>query len=408
MSSNTDVVRAAHTNLSTSWATDGASAEAATIHAVDPLTNHCDDRAEQCANHPPVAPPAQLTRRSILMNSIVSAAAVASATAIPSQSVHREPFGEVSFPGLVARFVKVQQRCDDQREKDQMRREVIHRLFSAETGLPPNVMFPPRPKSARWRKLDAIRSRLWDQNPDPDMDQNGASIAWPDIQDELYEVAKEMLDRGANSLTDLAWQAEALWIIDRDDSPDVFASKLINNIRSLTSSSLMSPDAVAIGQAPDPLIEIGDKFDEAAKQQIETNARSNELFEPIHEAVEAQATWPDDQEKWTADDAKTYLETRFRVIDDIGAEWTAVTNELQNVHHWRTEKLMRAIWDTPARDVTGLGIKAKAAALACNHYWDTPFDELDWEVKGARALIDAVLDAAGLPPAPQFLGIDEA
>jgi hypothetical protein len=117
---------------------------------------------------------------------------------------------------------------------------------------------------------------------------------------------------------------------------------------------------------------------------------------------------PDDQKKWTAEDAKTYLETRYRVIDDIGADWTAATNELQNVHHWRTDKLMRAIWDTPAHDLAGLGIKAKAAALACNNYWDTPFDDLDWEVKGSRALIEAVLDVAGLPPAPQFLEIDEA
>jgi hypothetical protein len=86
MSSKTDSVRAAHTNLSTLGTTDVASAEATTIPAVDPLNNDCDDRAEQRANHLPTAPPAHVTRRGLIMNSIVSAAAVASATAIPNQS----------------------------------------------------------------------------------------------------------------------------------------------------------------------------------------------------------------------------------------------------------------------------------------------------------------------------------
>ena len=408
MSSKTDDVRAAQTNLSTSGTTGGASAEATTIPAVDPLNNHCDDGSERGTNHLPVAPPAHVSRRGFIMNSIVSAAAVASATAIPSQSIEKDPLGEVSFPGLVARFVKVQKRSDAQREKDKARREMIHRLFTAETGLPADVMFPPRPNSALWQRLDAIRSRLRDQYPNPDMDQNGASIAWPEIHDELYEVAEEMLNRGATSLTDLAWQAEALWTIDRGDSPDAFASKLIDNIRSLTGSSLIPHNTTAIGPVSEPLIEIGEKFDEAAKQQIRAFARSDELFEPIHDAIEAQATWPDDQEKWTIDDSKTYHEPRSRVIDDIGAEWTAVTNEIQDVHHWRTDELMQAIWTTPAHSLAGLGIKARAAAFACSSYWAEPFTELDWDKKGSRALIEAVLDVAGLPPAPQFLQIEEA
>jgi hypothetical protein len=86
MSSNTDSVRAAQANLSTSWTTDGASAEAATILTPDRTTNPCIDSAHERANHPPVAPPAHVSRRGFIMNSIVSAAAVASATAIPNQS----------------------------------------------------------------------------------------------------------------------------------------------------------------------------------------------------------------------------------------------------------------------------------------------------------------------------------
>jgi hypothetical protein len=47
--------------------------------------------------------------------------------------------------------------------------------------------------------------------------------------------------------------------------------------------------------------------------------------------------------------------------------------------------------------------------LACNHYWDKPFAEPDWDIKAMRALmlIEATLDAAGLPAAREYLGIEE-
>lgn len=300
------------------------------------------------------------------MNSIVSAAAVATATAIPN----------VSFPAAVDQVFAIIER-----------HKVLSIAFDA--AVDRNDVSDDHPEKAALDEISGHASSELIEHADILFAFRPSSSA-----------GVGALLRYISTLKD--WQMPS----DLAEPSEIRCLKTL--CRSLSIALARSSDTPAISQVPDPLIEIGDKYDEAAKQQIETNARSNELFEPIHEAIETQATWPDDQKKWTADDAKTYLETRYRVIDDIGAEWTAVTNELQNVHHWRTDKLMRAIWDTPAHDLAGLGIKAKAAVLACNHYWDTPFAELDWEVKGSRALIEAVLDVAGLPPAHRFLGIEEA
>jgi hypothetical protein len=80
---------AKQTILSGSRTLDGVSENATTIPAVAPHTKPCSDNADESANHPSTAPPAQTSRRGFIMNSIVSAAAVASATAIPSIAAGR-------------------------------------------------------------------------------------------------------------------------------------------------------------------------------------------------------------------------------------------------------------------------------------------------------------------------------
>jgi hypothetical protein len=46
--------------------------------------------------------------------------------------------------------------------------------------------------------------------------------------------------------------------------------------------------------------------------------------------------------------------------------------------------------DGNARD--GLAVKARVARFSCEHYWDEPEEDLDWDELMARKLIDAVLD----------------
>ncbi len=106
MSSNTHRDRADQTNLSPSRASDGISADGTTIPAVDLHTNPCSDSADNTANHLVIVPPAQTSRRGFIMNSIVSAAAVASATAIPK--IDHIPIANAASPaGVVARAEEV-------------------------------------------------------------------------------------------------------------------------------------------------------------------------------------------------------------------------------------------------------------------------------------------------------------
>lgn len=363
---------AKQTILSGSRTLDGVSKNATTIPVVAPYNKPCSDNADKSANHPSIAPPAQTSRRGFIMNSIVSAAAVASGTAIPNPTLAAVAIAPSTDPV----FAVIEH----------------HKALS--------VAFDTAADHA---------TAIADDHPEYDELNEISGAASDEMLDhaELMFAFRPTTSAGVAALLRYISTLE-VWQLPRGLAEPSEIECLKKLCRSLSIALAMSSDAAAIEKVSEPLIEIGVKFDEAAAQQIEAGVRSNELFEPIHEAIEAQATWPDNQEKWTLDDAKTYHETRGRVIDNIGAEWAAVTAELEDVHHWRTDELMRAIWTTPAYSMAGLGIKAKAAALACNHYWDKPFAELDWDHKGPRALIEAVLDVAGLPPAPRFLGIEEA
>lgn len=171
------------------------------------------------------------------------------------------------------------------------------------------------------------------------------------------------------------------------------------------TASAMPADNPAARELDDrALLEVGDRFDQVAKRQIEAEARCDELFVPIEEAIEAQATWPDDQMKWSRSDAQNYHAARGRVIEEIGAEWEALLDEIEGPLGRDIDVLTRAIWATPARSVAGLAVKARAGALACSKLWEEPFEKLDWVDMAARALIEATLEAAGLPSAPEYLG----
>jgi len=61
------------------------------------------------------------------------------------------------------------------------------------------------------------------------------------------------------------------------------------------------------------------------------------------------------------------------------------------------DPIERAIMATPARTITGLGVKARHAAHVMSQYWEEPVDEIDWEAKAVRLLIEAVCEVARMP-----------
>jgi hypothetical protein len=62
----------------------------------------------------------------------------------------------------------------------------------------------------------------------------------------------------------------------------------------------------------------------------------------------------------------------------------------------RLERIERAIMATPARTVAGLCVKARHAAYVVSEYWDVPIDQIDWDARAIRLLIEAVCESAGL------------
>jgi hypothetical protein len=56
---------------------------------------------------------------------------------------------------------------------------------------------------------------------------------------------------------------------------------------------------------------------------------------------------------------------------------------------------VRRIIELPASTLPGLAVKARMAATKCRHFWRAPEEELDYDNRAARALIESVLATAG-------------
>jgi len=65
-----------------------------------------------------------------------------------------------------------------------------------------------------------------------------------------------------------------------------------------------------------------------------------------------------------------------------------------------------AIMQTRAQTITGLAVKARHAAYVMSQYWEAPLDQIDWDARAVRLLIEAVCETAGVSPA--FLGAVDA
>jgi hypothetical protein len=54
----------------------------------------------------------------------------------------------------------------------------------------------------------------------------------------------------------------------------------------------------------------------------------------------------------------------------------------------------RAITQTPACIIAGLGVKARHGAYVMSQYWQAPIDRIDWDAQAVRLLIEAVCSVA--------------
>jgi hypothetical protein len=71
------------------------------------------------------------------------------------------------------------------------------------------------------------------------------------------------------------------------------------------------------------------------------------------------------------------------------------------------EPIEQAIMAIPARTIAGLGVKARHAAYVMAEHWDAPIDQIDWDARAVRFLIEAVCDVACMPLSFSNLREDE-
>jgi len=72
------------------------------------------------------------------------------------------------------------------------------------------------------------------------------------------------------------------------------------------------------------------------------------------------------------------------------------TNKAEDVLA-RLYPIEQAIMATPARTIMGLGVKARHAAYVMSHYWEAPIEQIDWDARAMRLLIEAVCRLANIP-----------
>jgi hypothetical protein len=89
---------------------------------------------------------------------------------------------------------------------------------------------------------------------------------------------------------------------------------------------------------------------------------------------------------------------RGNVQEDDKFEWDkeAKTKQAEAVLA-RLYPIELAIMATPARTIVGLGVKARHAAYVMSEYWGMPIDQIDWNARAMRLLIEAICDVARMP-----------
>lgn len=63
----------------------------------------------------------------------------------------------------------------------------------------------------------------------------------------------------------------------------------------------------------------------------------------------------------------------------------------------RLDPIEQAIMQTQARTIAGLGVKARHAAHVMSQYWEDSIDQLDWDARAVRLLVEAVCNVAAAP-----------
>jgi hypothetical protein len=179
---------------------------------------------------------------------LAGAASLSAATSVAVPSIAIAADTPVSFPGLVARLMPVRERWLRQRALDKGDQDRFDDLFFAASGMTGEQYRALDEDDARKPELRSIRRKISAEFQDTDpVDEEGASIAWREIWDELNPLAEALLEQPPKSLVDLAWQAEVLVMGDSEllnsDSGYLYrrlVGKFLENARACGGFSVQS------------------------------------------------------------------------------------------------------------------------------------------------------------------------
>jgi hypothetical protein len=70
--------------------------------------------------------------------------------------------------------------------------------------------------------------------------------------------------------------------------------------------------------------------------------------------------------------------------ENFRSDEMSLTRKIESVLA-RLEPVEQAIMATPARTITGLGIKARHAAYVVSEHWDAPIEQIDYDARAVRS-----------------------
>jgi hypothetical protein len=98
----------------------------------------------------------------------------------------------------------------------------------------------------------------------------------------------------------------------------------------------------------------------------------------------------------TSSDQRPLVQNNLQAGAEAGSDQEAMTKQVEAILA-RLYPVEQAIMATPARTIAGLGVKARHAAYVMSQHWGEPVDQIEWETKAVRLLIEAVCEVARTP-----------
>ena len=147
-------------------------------------------------------------------------------------------------------------------------------------------------------------------------------------------------------------------------------------------------------RAGDDLLTLGERFEVLYRSWLPLTAHRHQIGAQAHALAWQRSgvdTRPDHRsegeiERFLDELGRTQKETGFAELD---RQWEKFNHKI--------EPIARAIMRAEAHTVADIRVKTLVALYTNRHLWREPFDDLDWDQRGARSLIEACCALTAVP-----------